>query len=211
MNDTDSVSARKRAIRDQMRARRDALSAQKAMSAGTKILTRVLASETTCTTRMPGGFLALYVSAQNEPDFSDIIPELIRCGIRVCFPGMRDGHIRYYAADSTKSFVMSQWGIMEPPERSIEIVPDQITTMLVPGMAFDLQGGRVGRGGGFYDALLSGIPQKDLPVLIGTCYEFQIIPRVPCEKTDFPMHYVVTPERWIDPVESICRGNAEFV
>jgi 5-formyltetrahydrofolate cyclo-ligase len=194
-----------------MRTRRNELSAQEALSAGTKILARVLASETFRTAPMSGGFLALYVSAQNEPDFSDIIPELIRCGIRVCFPGVRDGNIRYYAADSTESFVMSQWGILEPPERSIEISSDQITTMLVPGLAFDLHGGRVGRGGGFYDALLSGIPQKDLPVLIGTCHDFQIVQRVPCEKTDFPMHYVVTPERWIEPVDGIYRENGEFV
>lgn len=62
--------------------------------------------------------------------------------------------------------------------------------ILLPGLAFDLQGGRLGYGGGFYDRYLTG---RDVP-LYALAYGFQLVDRVPTEPHDVRVHGIVTPE-----------------
>lgn len=78
-------------------------------------------------------------------------------------------------------------GIMEPCAAAAAIAPSEIGLALVPGVAFDRCGGRLGRGGGFYDRLL---PQLGCPV-IGLCRQWRIVAQVPREPWDAPVDGVV--------------------
>ncbi len=86
------------------------------------------------------------------------------------------------------------YGIPEPvsaeafPERDIELV-------IVPGIAFDAKGNRLGRGLGYYDRFLKQTPA----VKVGLCYDFQIVESVPAESFDVPMDMVVSDKRTIIP------------
>ncbi len=87
------------------------------------------------------------------------------------------------------------WHILEPPrERWLEperqIRPDQLEAVIVPGVAFDRQGGRLGNGAGYYDRLLQTV--RSDTVLVGVCYEAQLFPRIAMEPHDVPMNVVVT-------------------
>jgi len=64
-----------------------------------------------------------------------------------------------------------------------------VTVVIVPGVAFDRSGGRLGRGAGFYDRFLASLPAACLT--IGVCFETQIIPCVPREPHDHPVQHVV--------------------
>jgi 5-formyltetrahydrofolate cyclo-ligase len=93
------------------------------------------------------------------------------------------------------------WNILEPPrERWIEqgkqVRPDQLDVVIVPGVAFDKQGGRLGNGAGYYDRLL----QKMRPdaVLAAVCYEAQLLPQVAMDTHDVFMDFIIT-ERAIYP------------
>lgn len=95
--------------------------------------------------------------------------------------------VPYRGADSLQ---IGAFGIAEPlptteQEQQKEI---QVDLIIVPGVAFDRQGNRLGRGKGFYDRLLSELPATK----VGICFGFQLCPKIPTEPFDFRMDYLVT-------------------
>ena len=92
--------------------------------------------------------------------------------------------LREYRADQ----VTPGWkGILEPCAAAAPVAPSEIDLALVPGVAFDPGGGRLGRGKGFYDRLL---PRLDCP-RIGICQQWRIVPQVPREPWDIRMDSVI--------------------
>jgi len=81
-------------------------------------------------------------------------------------------------------------GILEPPTCSQTVTPDQVSVVLVPGVAFDRERNRVGYGKGYYDRLLAQMPHA---VKIGVSYDETLFERVPVEPHDAPLDAVVTP------------------
>lgn len=82
-----------------------------------------------------------------------------------------------------------RFGIPEPSVTH-DALPEDIEVVLVPGLAFDREGGRLGWGRGYYDRALDTVPHA---VRIGLCLTPGLVPRVPMEAHDFRMHWVVTP------------------
>lgn len=87
------------------------------------------------------------------------------------------------------------WGILEPPknrwkERKKQVFPHELDMIMVPGVAFDLKGGRLGNGAGYYDRLLQLVRSDAL--LTAVCYESQIVDRVVMEPHDVLMHHLLT-------------------
>jgi 5-formyltetrahydrofolate cyclo-ligase len=74
-------------------------------------------------------------------------------------------------------------------------VPETLDLALIPGVAFDLRGGRLGFGAGFYDRLLSRLP-LDIPT-VGLAFDFQVIPRLPLQPHDMVLGAIVTERRVI--------------
>ena len=80
------------------------------------------------------------------------------------------------------------FGILEPKADGIEVPKNEIDLIIVPGVAFDKDKNRMGRGRGFYDRLLSTLNAPK----VGICFGFQMIPQVPVEPLDKKMDYVIT-------------------
>lgn len=78
-------------------------------------------------------------------------------------------------------------GILEPDASALQVLPSEIDLALIPGIAFDLAGGRLGRGRGFYDRLL---PSLHCP-LIGLCAASRLVPAVPMAPWDVKMDRVI--------------------
>jgi 5-formyltetrahydrofolate cyclo-ligase len=76
---------------------------------------------------------------------------------------------------------------------------NQLDLIVVPGLAFDARGRRLGRGKGFYDRLLSTAAAG---VKCGICFDEQMLGDIPVESHDIHLDFVATPTRWID-----CRGS----
>ena len=95
-------------------------------------------------------------------------------------------------------FEISRYGVLEPSEewradQTARVDPQALDLMLAPGLAFDLDGGRLGRGAGFYDRYL---PQMRVDALVlGLAFDEQIVERVPRNERDFKVDGVVTPTR----------------
>jgi 5-formyltetrahydrofolate cyclo-ligase len=101
--------------------------------------------------------------------------------------------LRIVAADSP--LVRSAQGVGEPSADRPLLPPGQPDLIVVPGLAFDRHGGRLGHGGGHYDRLLATLPAACLRIGFG--YDRQVIDLVPTEPHDQRLHALVTPAGWL--------------
>lgn len=135
--------------------------------------------------------VALYSPICNEPDISALFHTALAEGKTVCFP-LCDKHaaaLRFFAVREGNCFVRGAFGILEPdPKQALPIPEESIDFILVPGLAFDLAGIRLGRGKGYYDRVLSGIGA----VRCGIAYSSYVYPSLPAGPWDVKMDLVVT-------------------
>ena len=85
--------------------------------------------------------------------------------------------------------VAGKFGVREPAASCAEMPLTQFDLVLVPGVAFDLQGNRLGRGRGFYDRLLA----EASGVKCGVGYDFQLLEKIPAEPHDAKVNFILTP------------------
>jgi 5-formyltetrahydrofolate cyclo-ligase len=78
--------------------------------------------------------------------------------------------------------------------------------VFVPGVVFDLQGHRLGRGRGWYDQLLNRL--RPGAIFVGLAYEFQVVEEVPTQPWDEPVHYVITEKRLINCGAALPQSNS---
>ena len=96
----------------------------------------------------------------------------------------------FYIKDLYKDTKINKYGILEPNEYACEVSIDLLDALIVPGLAFTLDGKRLGYGGGYYDKLLSMKSFKAFA--IGFCFKFQIIKDLPTESHDKKVDYIIT-------------------
>ncbi|MBC8325704.1 MAG: 5-formyltetrahydrofolate cyclo-ligase [Verrucomicrobia subdivision 3 bacterium] len=127
------------------------------------------------------------------PDELDVSP-LMTDEKRFCFPRYQANRL-YVAAQvaSKRELIPGKFGILEPPSDATEILAGEIALVILPGVAFDENCRRLGRGRGFYDRWLIDIAGHK----IGVGFDHQLIDAVPCELHDVKLDSVVTPGRWL--------------
>lgn len=124
----------------------------------------------------------IFVSFKDEVNTHNIINYALELGKRICVPrvvNLKSGMEVLYI-NSLKELTKNKMGILEPKDSVDFVKKEDIDLAIVPGLAFDLQGGRLGYGGGFYDRYFENSNFKKLAI----GYEFQIIDSVPKEKHD---------------------------
>ena len=121
------------------------------------------------------------------PDEVDVSP-LFRCPEKQIFiPAFDELGGSYRLAKFCPEMRKGKFGILEPAN-PVWAAPDELDLILVPGMAFDHNGNRLGRGGGFYDRLL---PQYHA-IRSGICFDFQLLAKIPNEPHDIRMDLLLT-------------------
>ena len=142
--------------------------------------------------------VALFAPLPTEPDIHPLIEETWATGKRVVLPFMLERRIKpelkwHEVADWHEVVARGPLGLREPdPVRCPVVAPAELDCVFVPGLAFDEEGHRLGRGGGFYDAFLAQAPTK-LPC-IGLFFAAQQVQRVPREPHDYALRAVITEE-----------------
>ena len=133
--------------------------------------------------------LLLYHSLPDEVDTALLIREAEACGKQVLLPVVAGDVLELRRYEGSQSLQPGSFGIMEPTGAAFSPADyGQITLAVVPGMAFDGQGHRLGRGRGYYDRLL---PQLIRAWKIGICWDFQLLENLPCEPHDVVMDQIV--------------------
>lgn len=104
----------------------------------------------------------------------------------------------YSIADMEHDLEAGRWGIREPrPEICEAMDPERVDFILVPGVAFDLDGGRIGYGKGFYDRFIGKCQKKGQgPLAVGASFGMQMVERIPLSPNDRPVDAVVTENGW---------------
>ncbi len=136
----------------------------------------------------------IYLSYSSEAPTLSLIQTLKARGVRVLCPRV-DG-AEMYAVPFGEDFTLSDKGILEPTG---EAFSGKIDIAVVPLLAVDKRGNRLGYGGGYYDRFLKAYSET---VAVGYCYEFQIVESVPCEGHDIPLDGVVSDKRVLNTKEN---------
>jgi len=135
--------------------------------------------------------VCLFAAHGTEPDVDLLWKHAAAPGKRICYPRVQGRDLELVAVSAPEALAVSKWNLREPARPAAGGVPlSEIDLVLVPGLAFTRDGGRLGRGGGFYDRLLGQ------PLLkarrIGVCFEVQIVQSVPLEGHDQRVDEVLT-------------------
>jgi 5-formyltetrahydrofolate cyclo-ligase len=196
-----TVRAAKAALRASVNDSRRALDAEQRAAAGRLIRDHVLS--------LPqaemAGTVAAYYSFGTEPDTHRLVFGMWKRGTYVILPRLRaDGDLEWASYEGPDSMVPGPHGVLEPsePSRGVEAV-SRAALVLVPALAVDHQGRRLGRGGGSYDRALARVGER-VPV-IALLHDGELIEQVPAEPHDRPVSAVALPSRGIVGVPRLLR------
>lgn len=135
-----------------------------------------------------------YIACRGELSLAPVIEDILRQGKTLLLPRCdAPGIMTARRIERLSQLGQGAYGLMEPAAGSEVCPPERIDLVLVPGVAFGRDGGRIGQGGGYYDRFL---PQTDA-LRIGVCHEFALLERVPLMAHDAPMHMLLTPQAMI--------------
>ena len=140
--------------------------------------------------------VALYRSVKGEVPVDGLAEEFMAKGIKCCFPRTENGNMVFCDCDSLddKEFKVSSYGIKKPADYKSAVDPKDIDVVVLPAVAYNEEGTRLGMGGGYYDRFIGSYADKR-PYLLGICYEFQICSDVPSAEHDISADFIaVIPE-----------------
>jgi len=132
-----------------------------------------------------------------ELDVWPLVGEAIRQGKTAVLPRYSralDGYVACQVKDLATEVRAARFGIREPVEACGEIAINRLDLVMVPGVAFDLHGHRLGRGKGYYDRMLGSVAGK----ACGVAFDEQVVSAVPVEAHDVVLNCILTPTRWIE-------------
>jgi 5-formyltetrahydrofolate cyclo-ligase len=171
-----------------MAPRRTAVDPREAEAAATAVTALLLEDPAV----QRAGRIALYAALPDDLPTKPLFHALASTGSERLMPRIQPGRrLVFCAVERWSDLVAGRHGIPEPPEGSEEVAPTAGDLVLVPGLAFDAGGWRLGRGGGYYDR---AFPPDAVapPLLFGLGYALQMVPRVPHDSRDRRMDAIVT-------------------
>jgi 5-formyltetrahydrofolate cyclo-ligase len=133
--------------------------------------------------------LALYQAMPSEPATRRLIDEALLSGKQVVLPTFGSTEPQLGVFQSWEQLVPGPLGIAQPTGPVVPV--ERVDFILVPGLAFDRRGFRLGRGKGYYDRLLAKRSPKS--VICGVCFDDVLIEELPHDAHDVPMDLVLTP------------------
>lgn len=146
--------------------------------------------------------LLSFISFAKEVDTKELIISSLDCYKNIYAPRIVKKNMEFYKIYNLEDLITSKFGVSEPVPDSNNLFAlngDSLrenTIMIIPGLAFDSMGNRLGYGKGYYDEYLSREYAKDF-IKIAVAYDFQIIDEVPTDEYDVPVDYIVTPSKII--------------
>ena len=147
-----------------------------------------------------------FVSYGTEIKTNQLLDIILNENKMLCLPRTENEKMEFYYINSDEDFSeqteIGEYGITVPKSNQDKLdlnsIPDK-TLIIIPGLAFDERGNRLGKGKGYYDKflaeLLSTSEKEKILGIVGYCYDFQIIDKVITEPNDIPVDYIVSDKR----------------
>jgi len=193
-----SLREEKRALRRAMAEQRDALDPSDRAAMVIRATEQFLGLPEVRNGRVVAGF----VSTRSEIDTEPLLDELRRRGTEVVLPRVSTElippRLRFHRVDKKSDLVFGIFGLLEPSVDCPEVPAHGVDVFMVPGLAFDRVGARVGYGGGYYDELAAYVrahPDATSARFIGFAFDFQLVDTCPSGEWDVPLDCIVTDER----------------
>jgi 5-formyltetrahydrofolate cyclo-ligase len=184
----NEILANKKKLREELTRVRESLTTKRCQDNSLHICDQILKSSFI----EDGENFILYYPFQNEVDLLPCAEGLLQHGKKIYFPRFNSTSKTYDLArirSLEKDFVKGKFGIMEPSATADRLASClQQTVWFVPGVAFDKNGNRLGRGGGYYDRFLS----SHQGTFVAVAHQIQVIKQVPSETHDVKMDWLVT-------------------
>ena len=173
----------KKALRATIRQRKRAMSEEEIVTKSQKLYELLMETDLYKNAKTFYGYMPYNQEVRTVP----MLEQALRDGKRVAIPKCYGSEMKFIYLDDLTKVEKGYANIPEPIEDG-PIADDPTALVLMPGMAFDPQGHRIGYGGGFYDKFLAAEP--DHPTL-ALCYDFQMMPHLETEEYDIPVDCVL--------------------
>ena len=173
----------KKELRKAIREKKRAMSAEEIEQKSQALTEAFLRSAAYQSAKTIYGYLPYNQEVRTVP----MLEQALRDGKRVAVPKCYGDEMRFIYMVDLSAVEKGYAGIPEPIADE-PVADDESALVLMPGMAFDPQGHRIGYGGGFYDKFLAKAP--DHPTL-ALCYDFQVLPHLETEEFDIPVDTVI--------------------
>ncbi len=198
------ATAERRELRQSLAARRRALTPAERISAAQGLRRNLeLLPEYLTDSRVAG-----YWASQGELPLNLVMPPLAARGQQFLLPVIgADRQLRFARWQAGEAVQPNRYGIPEPVAPAELLEPFQLDLVLLPLLAFDRRGHRLGHGGGYYDrsfAFLREQARPTEPLLVGIAYAFQELPQIRAEAWDVALDFIATERELID-----CHANAQ--
>lgn len=183
----------KNVLRTRMLAARDRLGSDERLQAGSLILKALSALPE----YKAAVTVALYAEFRGEVPTGQMIRQALASGKVVLLPAVVGNSLVFRCIEGEDDLAPGCFGIEEPKSSCRTIAPEAIDLFVIPGVAFDLKGNRVGYGKGYYDRSLHRFEAGGR--LIGICYDFQLVDEIVGQPHDVIMDRVITERRVVPP------------
>ncbi len=174
----------KQLLRKQVLSIRKALTPEQIVEKSERIITNVLAiaeyQNTTC--------IYAYIPAKGEVDVTSLIEAAWRDGKKVAVPKVVEKDLIFYYINNYDDLESGYFGINEP-KAGLEVASCEDALLIIPGVAFDKDGHRIGYGGGFYDRYLE---KHTGHFVMAPAYDFQVVDKIAVEEHDIGVDMVVS-------------------
>ncbi len=184
---TDDIVERKRALRAAALARRDALAPDFRISAAKAVAARGLPFRIYRNT-----VFSAYEPMRSEFDPRPLLAKIIAAGSRIVLPAIVESRIVFRLHEPGNRLVAGTFGTSEPPADARELKPD---ILLVPLLAFDAKGDRLGYGKGYYDDAIARMRSERRVGVVGLAFEAQRVDEVPLTERDQRLDLILTEQR----------------
>ena len=139
--------------------------------------------------------IGLYAAIRDELSTAPLAIELAGRGIKLAFPRVLNSReLAFHWVSSLDELSAGTWGIAEPPATAPLAQPGELGAFVIPALAFDARGNRLGWGRGHYDTTLAAHGDA---LRVGFAYDLQVVDKVPSHTSDAPMDLIVTESRAI--------------
>jgi 5-formyltetrahydrofolate cyclo-ligase len=188
----------KRALRHRMMARRQEVSAEERAQLSAAMTVRLETLPELVAASSSGGTVAGFVAlpAKGEVDPAAALAAAHARGAHVALPRVSSvpPRLRFHGVDPNDpgALALGPYSLREPTVAAPEIDVETIDVMLLPGLAFDRAGRRLGYGGGYYDEAAGRMRAAGRGFLVGIAYDFQLVDRCPAGEADIGVDCVVT-------------------
>ncbi len=180
---------RKKALRRLMREREPEVSAAELAAASARLCERLRPAQVWKESRRILSFLPM----PGEPDVRPLLEQALADGKTLALPrfNAQRGDYDICLTRDLAALETGHWGIPEPGANRPLLKPEWLDFVLVPGLAYDMMGRRLGRGKGYFDRLLAGVQG----LKCGVAFDWQVVEEVPAGPHDVGMDWLLTPSR----------------